>query len=285
MPTYKTTWNFVENNGSSFSEVLYQNNDTAYDAASSYNSLVNARLALLHPLNQLQSIRSSNILSTRDTAIYIYNLPGTAISTGGPLPAGACAVFQLGSAAGGTRKLWMRGLPSAWYARSNITGFDQPPPSFQVAWQAWFSALVKLGYGTIRLTPVGVGPVSKATVTQVDGTAGNGVSLVTTAVPHGLSPGEVCIIARASSKDAPALNGKYSVITTPTATTFTIAYNTPNKVVVMTPGAYVKVAVYVGTNIFSILLMNFSHYGTRTTKAPLFHSRGAKRAKRIKLSL
>jgi hypothetical protein len=285
VPIYKVTWEYNSNNGSEWTEIYYTEDDNAVDAANPGQPLINARLNLLHPLNNLIRIRAANVVETRDTAFFPINSAGTAPGAGGPAIAGAAAICLLASPAGGTRRVWLRGIPGFWVTRSGITGADAPPAALVVALGAWFLALQNAGYGLLIRSRIGTDNVEPFKVDIVDGTGGMGVSILTTHVAHNFNANSQVYLGKFSKKDLPALQGTFSVITVPTPTTFTVLYNTPSAQKVNVASGYAKLLIFSTVNVIGQGLCAFENFGTRATHVPLFHSRGARRAARLRPSL
>lgn len=284
MPTWRVVWEFIESNGSSFNEIFYKDADQISSAVEVPQTLINARLPMLHYLNTLLRVRVSNTQALRQTGTKPINLVGTYGGQSPPLPVGDACVLALASNAGGSRKLWMRGLPDIYQARDNKSGQDAPQGPLLKLLDTYYNELSKAGYGIRRLTPPAPGPLANVKITQVDGTAKNGTSVLTFQQAPGYAvPGQI-VIGGASKKDLPGLNGVFSLIAVNGALV-TIPYQTPGGLVVTTTTAHARQAVYQATAVFTPSLCAFDHFGTRTSKNPLSRSRGARRAARLRSSL
>ena len=287
MPTFRLVWEYVENTGSTFNEIYYVDSSTAASAVLTTNSLALNRLAFLHPLNRLVQIRSSQVDANRVTGLSIYNWYGTATSTPvvGPATPGDAIVCTLAGATSGSRRIWLRGAPDDFIIRSPNSGIDLPPPKLQDALTAWFKSLQQNGYGLRLLATQVPGPLTNLKILSVDGTAKDGTSLVTLAAAPGYPFPSRVIIGSASKKDLPALNGRWSLLAAPAGAVIRIPYQTPGGLVFTGGNAKCRQETYQTTIIFSATNCGFHHYGTRTTKNPITHSRGARRAVRIRTSL
>jgi hypothetical protein len=284
MPTYRVVWEYAESNGSGFNEVYYTDAASPAAAATLTNTVGVARLALLHPLNTWLRIRASQVDANRATATRGINLTGTAPGAGGPLPVGSAAVCSLSAVAGGSRKLWLRGIPQVWYKRDGASGIDSPPAALLTALTNWFSLLAGNGYGIRKLAPVGLGLLAKRKIIQVDGTVQPGTSSVTLDLAPGYPvPGRV-LIGGASKKDLPGLNGHWSIQAVLGAVV-TIPYQTPQAKLFTGGAATMRQEQYGATSVFNPGGCAFDHFGTRTSRNPLSHSRGARRAARIRSAL
>lgn len=286
MPTYRVIWEFNSNTGNTFEEVYYREATDANEASRLIPSLQAARLELLHPLNTFIRVRSSNVAQSRDTGLNTLNLAGTYTQTEGPAVAGATIVFNLGAQGSGSRKLWLRGFAGSAYRRSDTTGRDILLPYVDNASKEFFAALKRNGYGIRKLTPIASNPTSvyaKNPIEKVDGTKADGTAIVTYKNALVYAAGQRIVIGGTNKKDVPSLNGHFSVIDQ-TGKTVTIPYRTPNDAIVLTGGGYLRLETYGATAVFDPALCGFSNLGTRDTKSPLSHSRGARRAARIRLS-
>lgn len=290
MPAFRIVWEFQESNGASFQEVYYRDANSPSEAAALGNALKIARLNLLHPLNTWQRIRVSQVGSNRITATVAVASIGTAFFAFGatnqePLPVGAAIILSLSGAAGGSRKLWLRGCPDTFYNRDATTGRDVVKAELQKALDDFFPQLKKAGYGILRLKPAtapGQGVLSPLAITQIDGHTTPGQSVLTLAAAPGYPfPGRV-IIGRTSQKDVPGLNGHWSLLKAPNGNQITIGYTTPANTVVITNQGYVRSEEYNPVSVFDDKNCGFDHMGTRTSKNPLSRSRGARRAARLR---
>lgn len=281
MPDFKAIWNFSEDNGATFSEQYYCSASDANAAALLGKALLNARLALLDSTITFIGTRSSSVIGNRVTSQQTYLLNGTFTNTLGPLQVGACAVLNLASAGGGSRRLWMRGLPSALVVRNSTTGQDQPPPTLKKLLDTFFQALADAGFGIRQLQKLNGASVQKQNITQVDGAANPGKSVITLTPANLLTvPGSVLIQAT-NPKDLPGLKGVFPIIAA-TANSVTIPYVTPQNLLIVAKQGYVKQALYQPVSTFVPLQCGFKYYGTRASKNPFSRSRGARRAVRLR---
>jgi hypothetical protein len=281
MATFRIVWEFDENNGATFSEVYYTDAASAAAAAVVGPILFSARLALLHPLNTWRRIRSSQVDQPRITAVVPFNAPGTSVVTGGPLAVGASVVSNLGSNSGKTRKLWMRGCCRGDYTRNNTTGRDDPTADLLTRLNEFYLRLDTNVYGMRTIIPNGAGLVGKKRITLVDGSLIAGSSSLTIQGIPIYPVGSRVLIGGASLKDLPALNGQWTVLDQTGAVTV-IGYETPQRAAIGGGLAYIRAAQYHATDPFAFGKCGFDHMGTRTSRNPLSHSRGARRAVRIR---
>lgn len=285
MPSFRCVLEFAENNGAGFNEVYYLT-ATSIAALTPFPGplFIQQRLQLLHPLNTWLRIRVSQVGSPRITTVININQPGTSVAPGGPLPPGAAMVLALAGTPTGSRKLWMRGLAQSHYIRDPMSGKDVLDAALTIALPQFFMTLQANNLGILQLTP-NSGPMTvngKYTITQIDGTAGNGTSILTYVGVPGWAVNTRLLMSNFSKKDLPGLQGQFTVIAIG-AQTVTINYQTPELSIVKTPGASARYAPYQAVSIFNPAKCGFDHWGTRTTRNPLSRSRGARRAVRLRL--
>lgn len=289
MAIFRVVWEFSGVGGAGWNEVYYKEAADAAAAASVTAGLAQARLRFLHPLCRLVRVRSSDTTALRITGGNGFNLAGTAIMSSpiddGPSVAGDAIICALGAAPRGSRKIWLRGAPDSYIRRSGVSGQDDPTAGLLDLFTTWFSALAANSYGIRALTPQTLGPYGNIKILQVNGVTTPGVAVVTTATPPQYIANDRVIIGGASKKDLPYLNGRWTVLEAVVGNTFKIAYQTPQSILVPGGNAHVRKEGYTAVNVFSPALCSFAYFGTRTTKNPASHSRGARRAVRLRTSL
>jgi hypothetical protein len=281
MATFKTVWQFVESNGSTFSEIWYKDGTSISTIVDPASQSVQRRLGFLHPLNSLVRIRVSQVGTLRNTQNVLINKAGQAIGTLGPLPAGAAIVSQVAGVGGGSRKWWMRGNAKDDYARDPVTGVDKPNAGFLQLLQSMFNALNTDAYGILRLTPLANPAVQVSSITQADGKTTPGKTVLTLNQALPVVAGAQVIISRVNAKELPRLNGRFTVISV-VGPTITINYATPSNTIVPILNGFIKAVAFDTTHLVDPARSGFDHMGTRTSKSPLSGSRGAKRAGRIR---
>lgn len=279
--TYKVVWTFVEPNGGSFSEIYYATGTNPSDLLPQPPAGVNARLTLLDPSCTWQKIRVANVSGIRSTAQRIVNWGGYATPSTGPSIPGAAMVCNLVGTSGGSRKLWMRGLPGDFVSRGSGTGRDIFSDGIQKAFTAFVTSYSQSGYGLRILQPQ-----TKYTINTVDSSAKNGTALVTFTIPAGgVAPNWTyptrVVIGGADKKTLPGLNGHWTIVTG-TANTVTIKYVVANYGVVTGLAGTIKQESYSGVSLFAPNLSQPAYWGTHTTRNPITNSRGARRASRIR---
>jgi hypothetical protein len=284
--TFRVVWTFYENTGSTFNEVFYTEATDAATAAKTSKGLLTARLSLLHPLNTLQVIRSSQVDKNRVTGQFNVNLNGTATTQGstpvGPATPGDAMVFALAATPTGSRKLWMRGAPDDYIQRDPLSGKDVQNALLPPLFTAYFKALQAEGYGIRVLTPQNSAPTTNIKIVKVDGLALDGTSKVTLAIAPGYGFPSRVIIGGANKKELAGLNGRWSLVDAPVLNVIRIPYQTSQGYVINGGNAHCRQELYGPTNVFSAAACSFSYFGTRTTKNPITRSRGARRAARIR---
>jgi len=278
---YKVTWTFVEANGASFSEIYYATGNTPADLLPQSAQASTARLNLCDPSVTWQKIRVANVTGARSTAQRVVNWPGTYAGGGGPAPAGVALVGNLVGSAGGSRKVWMRGMPDAIVLRADGTGRDVFNGYVTTQWNAYVNGIAAYGYGLRQLTQT-----QKYTIASVDGTAANGTAIITVTTPSlGVPPTwnypTRVVISGADKKTLPGLNGHWTVITGSNGA-FTIKYQVAGNLLIKTNAGSVKQEGYSGVSVFAPNLSQPAYWGGHTTKNPTTNSRGARRAVRIR---
>jgi hypothetical protein len=285
MPVFRHVLTFVGQDGGSWNEVYYE---SASDISSAglTNSFIAARLDLLAALNMIRADRMADVDQPRLTRSVNYNLNGTAgVTADFPLPNTDALVLALASSAGGSRKLWMRGCPQRFQAKSFTSGRDALPGFVQKLLDTFFAALARSSLGIRKISPQSPGPTTFVKILSVDGARKDGTSDVTLAAAPGYPFPARVAIGGASKKDLPYLNGQWSLVKAPVAAVVTIPYQTPNGLVITGGNGKMRQAIYAGVNVFTPSACAFDHYGSHATRTANFRSRGARRAARLRTSL
>lgn len=285
MPTFRHTLTFVGPNGSRWNEVYYQEADNVQSAALTAR-FASARLALLAQPSKLRTNRIAQVDQPRVTRQVTYNLNGTG---GGsfttPAPETSAIVLGLTSAAGGSRKLWMRGLPSNYINIDQASGQDRPSSVVIGLIGTFIQEAANAKLGIRKIAGISPGPTSPIKILTVDGSRKDGTSDVTLAAAPGYPFPARVSIGGASKKDLPNLNGQWSLVKAVNLAVVTIPYQTPQGLVVVGGNAHMRQAVYPGVNVFDPNNSGFDHYGSHATRQSDFGSRGARRAARLRTSL
>lgn len=285
MSTFRAVFGWIGQDGGSWNEIMYVDGGSISTVPLSTKT-INARLKLAHPLTLLRSVRFVQVDAPRVTRNQLINLFGTATGTAsGPAPNDNAAVFSLSSLAGGSRKLWMRGIPDAWIIKDNTTGRDAPVPDMQKAFSYWVSSAALDGYGIRQLQGITPGPLSPLKILKVDGSAGNGTSAITLAAAPGYPFPARVLIGGVSKKDLPGLNGQFSLVSAPAGPVVTVPYQTPGLQIINGGNGHMRQALYSATHVFDPPSSGFDHFGAHSTRTANFRSRGARRAQRLRTSL
>jgi hypothetical protein len=279
MPVFKEVFQFVTNDGGKWNEVWYESASTLAVASTFPQSFLAKRLQLLDQNSTFQQIRVSDTANPRSTNVVIVNQTGNGL-VDNPLPANAAAVCILNSTNPPHRRKWFcRGLNQGQIFRSTSTGVDTISASFRANLSSWFSALQASGYVIYALQTLASAGLKYHQIQSVDGTAKNGVSIVTTADPHLLAVGDLVVIGRCSKKDLPVFNGRFTVLAV-TSNTFNIAYQTPEGALVTTTTGRVRKAVFDLNSTIQANLCSWQAYLSRRSKNAFTNSRGARSASR-----
>jgi hypothetical protein len=289
MATFRVTWQYKSGSGSNWNEVFYLDASTPAIAATVFPALLSFRLLMLHPQNTLLGIRSAQVGVARKTAFSPMNLPGTAtlsvLGEVGPDVAGTAMVLGLGGVNGGSRKLWLRGVPDGFTILDPNNSNAFLLASVKALIVGYIRNLALNGYGLLQVMPPAPGALTNLPIISVDGSAKNGTSVVTTMGVPVYPPGSRVIIGGCSPKNTPALNGRFSLIGGITGSTFVIPYQTPQGIIVTENLGHVRQETFAAVNVVSPTASNFLYFGTRKTKNAFSRSRGARRAVRIRQSL
>jgi hypothetical protein len=175
VPTYKYVFEFTENNGAGFDELHYRDKSSISEAAVISRFVIGSRVNLMDPLTTFQRVRISNTSGLRETAVVLVNRTG--VPAGGgvvdrPVAPGSTIVVQLTGAAGGQRKIWVRGWSEGDAYRDTV-GRDQLSPAFRNFLNQYIRSLAGDDFGVRRLTPLTNPAVQLSQLTMIDGSAGN----------------------------------------------------------------------------------------------------------------
>jgi len=280
MADFKVVWEFDGPGGVSFNEVYYRT-ATDVSAATAFPGFLSGRLDLLHPLNRMARIRAASVAGNRVTAVRTVNFAGSAPGDSGPVAPGLAAVCNLTGTPRGRRKLWMRGIPDAFVARSATTGRDLPPAAFQTRLTAFFESLKANDMGLRLLHPVDDNQVSLVNIVSINGALQPGKAKITTDRPHLAQRGDRVIIRQTDRKLFPGLLGSFTVLERDTNFVI-VPYQVAQDENFATAVGKLKLEKYDPVVIFDPPKCGFDHYGTRDTRNSFSHSRGAKRAARIR---
>lgn len=293
MPNYKVVMQFVNAQGETWDEVYYQQNASAFQAAYPPGALIKARTNFLHTSCLLQRIRAFNISvgAARESSSQVLNTQGAAGSTENPAVGSTAVVCTMAGI--GTRNIlhWFRGLTQSYVVLNPNTGFPEPPPSLTNALSQFFKALAANLFGIYAINSVTTNP--KYSIFQVSGNVGSDFSTVQVA---GLGAGgaplftanQRILIGQADRKSLPGLNGRWTVISSSVGgqnTNVLLRYTLANAQATVNSNAYARLVSYQSIVPFSTLLCQFQNYGNHDTRSIFTHSRGAKRAVRLRTSV
>jgi hypothetical protein len=281
--TYKITWGFTEANGATFSEIYYTTASNPSQATLVDANGSASRLALLDPSCTWRTVRAADVNNARSTAQRVVNWVGTAKNSIGPAAAGTAMVCQLVGVNGGSRKLWMRGIPAYFVTRNDESGRDYFVPAITNPFQAMIKGNANFGYGMRSLTQT-----QKYTIASVDGTVAPGFATITfnplppAAAPIFQNPSRV-VIGSADRKTLPGLNGHWTVLNGLNAGgSVVIRYQVAGNAKITLNCGTIKQEGYGGVSVFNPQQCQPAYWGTHTTRNPISNSRGARRAQRIR---
>jgi hypothetical protein len=292
----KHTWLFQDQNSATWREEFYvlpvtgstQTRRTLLDSLPGNNdAIITNRLALLWKGHRLWKITANFVAGSRLAAVLSYNMQGTSQGTNSGADLNEAdvtalsAVIQIYGINGAQRKLWMRGFAQGDVLRDSLTGFSYlgvvPRAAFnklKANWQA-------KGYGVLtRVKKPSVRQQLPNAIVTVSGQVAGVLCNVTTAAPHGLANWDQIIIAQASTKDFPGLNGIWTVQVTPGATTvFQIPYEVPSNQAAVAGSGYVRPYTLNDLDLIDATQTNFAYAGMRKTNTPANNGKGRAKKK------
>jgi hypothetical protein len=282
MPDFRYTFYLSSPSGGKWSDVFYRASSDLDQASLTMSSFLNRRCELLHSLNSIKKVRISQVDKPRVSTIKQINRGG-ANNDGGPAATSWAIVCNIGSTAvPSSRRWWCRGFPQVVAFRDPASGVDVILPGYLESLRSFFVMLQKDSWQIEPIQRVGVGGVNPVRIINVDGTFGNGITVLTTKLPHNLVQNDICIIQQMNKKDFPALNGRFKVLDAPTATTLDVQYRVAGNLNIPAVVGQVKKLVYVTGAIVNANSCGFSFIGERKSKNDLTGSRGARSAQRVR---
>ncbi len=281
---YRVTWHYAGSPGISWSEVYYATAANPAELTLFPTNAVNARLWFLHSNFAINGISVADVNNPRSTATRKVLWSGTSpFSTSYADSAESAMVCQLVGASGGSRKLWMRGLPATLPGNQAGNGLPYFGPQTLNQFQAFIGGLVSGGFG------YGIRSITQTPKFQV-ATLAPGASPATTVVTYALVPGgpapnfqagQQVIMRGADRKTLPSLLGTFTILNVGT-NSITIRYQLPTST---TPGGsygYVRAATYGNVSVFAPAQCAPAYWGAHDTKNVFTRSRGARSARRIR---
>jgi len=286
--TIKHTWLFFDQVGATWTETYWI---TATSARSSFANLtldiINKRLAFLWQGNKLRSIRASEYQGNRTVWTQIYNLGGTGLGIKGggqPEVTEVACVYNLVGLSGGQRKIWFRGLDNAAVGRDGQSGNDVLAAVTRTNIGTWLSACQTLGYAIRWRSKPNIANNTDVRFVVGVTSAPNAQTTLSVSSATGYAVGNIVNLSLFNPKDLPRLNGLYQIVAI-NGNVITINYQTP--VNATFPNASGHIRLILANDLSTIDPVNsvFDHFGGRQTKEDFTRSRGASRAKRLRLSL
>ncbi len=284
--TYKIVWSFVGPQGSTWNEVYYANASTPAQAITISAGAADSRLWLLHKTCTWQSISASDVSNTRSTATRrtnwsgAYPGPGPGFEDNGS-PAETALVAQLVGVNGGSRKVWMRGIPARLVGTNPTTGVSVFGPATRQYFNSYISAIAAQGYGVRTLTAT-----PRYQISAIANGPAPGTTILTYTVPAGQNPpqfvaGSQVSLRQADQKQLPSLLGYFTVLNTGPLS-ITVRYTLPNANPPSAGLGYLRQVVYNTVSVFDPSRCNLAYWGSHDTRVFTQRSRGARRARRIR---
>lgn len=250
---------------------------------------VQRRLKLLGPNNTMRRVRVEEQGGSRRGKPVSIELLGKSIATTTGqdylmMSASAALICSMASADGSAKRhLNLRGLAqgTVGYVSNGVLKFDS---GFKKALDDYFEQLEKIKVIIPYVKPATAGVNWQGVkVTNIDGTVAGKATLTTLGNHHFTTPVDPAnkqraILSLFSTKDYPALNGRYDVIDAPTAQTFVVGYNTPVRNNVAVASGKVRLETYVLNAIIDAASCGPVELRHRDTKNGDTLSRGRRRA-------
>lgn len=289
MPLFKEVWHFESSPSGSWNEVYYSEAPTLDYAADFPPTLLQDRLNLLHPVNELAWIRVSDVQIPRVATVRPINRKGerflSLVDADGPANLDEAAVITLSSTVvPASRKLWLRGMAETDVSRDRSTGQTIILPTFRGLIDAWIRRLASANNNYVIKTRTRVG--------QVDVVRGNIIKLapslnptmtdITTDPVLNVGSGDRIVVNSADPKITPGLRGEFAVYGA-IGGVITIPYRLPlDQVLTTVARGYVFRSLLRSGAIINPKASGFAYLGSRRSKNERTSSRGARRAQRLR---
>lgn len=216
MPLYRATFFFQNSNNYGWTETIYSAKTSIVDALAAAQSLARLRISMLGTDAFLTNLRVSDDLVKRDS--FVWQNPsssqGTSVHNAKPsdIP-NTCLVCRMESGPQYRRTLYIRGQEDDCTTNG---GVYTPTPNFVDAFDQWANELITNGW-SIRHRNLLELPAQIATAVQ---TLPDGIVTVTTATDTDVTQGGIVLIK--GCVGATQLNGEWTVLTKPSARSFTV---------------------------------------------------------------
>lgn len=282
MADFKLVFNFFSagTKGGTWSETWYRNATDLKGASTLPQALLKVRLALLNAANTLNKIRVSQVLNPRVTTIINVRQNGFNFQPTPPAPIDSAVIVTVSSSAQpATRRWWLRGWDVGDAFRDTVTGNDKFGDGFVSNVADFLSQAAKAGFEVLPIQKTTVPGFGYYAATLVDGSAGNGQSIITLTQPPIIQVGATVILGNFSKKDLPGLNGRFTVLAV-AGNTLTVPYQTPENFKVIVQGARLRQLGYISGATIDPTISGITFLGGRKTKSPFTGSRGARSANR-----
>jgi hypothetical protein len=165
--------------------------------------------------------------------------------------------------------------------RDSTTGRDFFAASLMTPLNDWFNRLQANNYEILPLQRIAVGGLQYFRIKKVDGSAGNGTSVLTCDAAPPLQRGNRVILSQFPKKDLPALNGHYQVLDV-NGVLVTINYQTPEQQIIEPNTGRMRQELYQSRATINAASCGPQYIASRKTKLANFGVRGAKSAARIR---
>lgn len=290
MPLFKEVWQYESKPSGFWSEVFHSSSSDITAAARFTPGELTKRLVLLDDSNKLRKIRVSSVLPPFRSLEFPVNRlgslgKGVVVEGGGPANLDEAAVVRLvSSARPSKRNWWMRGLSEEDVFRVAVTGETHLFPGFLERLNGFLQFLAANNYVVLTRKKDGEGGVIKRQLLSVDGTAGDGTSVLTFPASPGVAAGDRLEIRQANPKLLPGLNGPFEVLGRQGDDPLKpiVRYRTPADALITQTLAYALKIEYWDDAVINAALSGFAYLGSRRSKNVSTGSRGARKAIRLR---
>lgn len=287
MALFQEVWTFNASSGAVWNEVHYSVASSLANAANFSPAFKKRRTDLMHDTCTWRKVRITQVGDPTVHTLVTINARGTWNPVAGPgqpaNPAEAAVINLSSTAHGGTRRLWMRGLPEVAVQFNSVTGQSFLNADWAEKLTAFISGLANpaAGYALKKKKSGIANGIVKTRILQVDGTAANGTSKITVKDAPLVVAGDMIQISTAEPKLFPGLRGPFKALEV-VDKVITIQYSVPQNELIKSDKAYAQKLAYFEDAVINAAVSGFNFGGSRKTKNASTGSRGSRSAQRLR---